>query len=79
MSVFTCSGGIERTPAPDDAPFEIGDGAILFRPLRRRQDDVGQLRRLGQKEVGDGEKIEALETARPPPSHSAPRRSDSIR
>ena len=53
---------IDRAPAADDAPFEIGHRAILFRPLRGRQHDVGKLRRLGKKEVGDDEKVEALET-----------------
>ena len=47
--------------ATNHTPFEIGHRAFLLRPLRGRQHDVGQFRRLRWKEVGDHEKVELLQ------------------
>ena len=64
---------------PQHAAFEIGHGAILFRPLRRRQDHVGQARGLGQEEIAHHEVIERRQTALRYVWHAAPIRPDSIR
>ena len=58
MSEATPIGGGDGALAADDAAFEVGHRAVLFRPLRRRQHDVGHLRGLGEEEVGDGQEVE---------------------
>ncbi len=53
---------IDGTAAQDDAAFEVGHCPVLFGPLRRRQDDIGQFRRLREKEISHHQKVERLET-----------------
>ena len=63
-----------RAAPENDAPFEVGHRAVFFRPLRRREDDVGELRGLGQEEIGDDEQIER---ARGVPSTCDPSGTDT--
>ena len=53
---------LDRLAHPLDAALGVGDGALALRPgSRRREDDVGQRRGLGQEEVLHDEELEALE------------------
>ena len=53
---------LDRLAHALDAALGVGDGALALGPGRGgRQDDVGELRGLGQEQVLDDEEVEALE------------------
>ena len=54
------SRGIDHLPDALDAALAVGERAVLLEEARARQDDVGELRGLGEEQLLDDEEVQRL-------------------